>query len=44
MFSLFGDGALGSLVDGSGAKNGDDDNDTELNVGDSSGGGLVNRS
>ena len=44
MFSLLGDCALGSLVGGNGAKNGDDDNDTELSVGDSSGGGLVNRS
>lgn len=44
MFSLFGDGALGSLVGGSGAKKGDEDNETELNVGDNSGGGLVSRS
>jgi hypothetical protein len=38
---LLGDGARGSLVDGSGAKNGDEDIDTELSAGDSNGGGLI---
>ena len=41
MFSLLGDGALGSLAIESGAKNGDDDIDTELSAGESNGGGLV---
>ena len=41
MFSLLGEAALESLVGGSGAKNGDDDIDTELSVGESKGGGLV---
>ena len=41
MFSLFGEGALGSFIGGSGAKNGDEDMDTELSVGESNAGGLV---
>jgi len=41
MFSLLGDGALGSLVGGSGAKKGDEDMETELRVGESNAGGLV---
>jgi hypothetical protein len=38
---LLGDGALDSLVDGSGAKKGDEDIDTELSAGESNGGGLI---
>ena len=42
MFSLLGEGALGSLDGGSGAKNGDE-LDIELSVGESKGGGLMTR-
>lgn len=38
---MLGDGALGSLNCESGAKKGDDDNETELSVGESNGGGLA---
>ena len=38
---MLGEGALGSFIGGSGAKNGDEDMDTVLSVGESNAGGLV---